>query len=346
MRFLPLVTPASFGLLSGARSILHGLLAALFALSVSGLAEISAQEHDAPAEAHGVYDDGHGDAHDGPFDLGEMLAHHILDDVKMELPGGYLNLPHWDWAVFNLGAATIDLSPSKHVVLLLLAALLTALFSILAARAVSRHGPGQAPRGFANAIEGVVVFLRDDVCKDNIGDGYHRFVPLVLTLFFFILVMNLLGLVPWGGSATGNLAVTATLAGVTFLVTEISGFRALGPAGYLRTIFYAPPGVSGIMKYMLLLIMTPVELLGKFIKPFALALRLFANMTAGHVLIFSLLGFIFIFGHIEIVRWAVAAGSYALVSAILLLELLIAVLQAYIFAMLSSVFIGLMQHEH
>ncbi len=301
-----------------------------------------------PAAVAGAQEHGSSEAegHDGPFDLGKMLGHHILDAPEMELPGVVVHLPHWDWAVLHLGAATVDMSPTKHVILLLLAAVITAVLTLLAARTVTRQGPGRAPRGMANAVEAVVVFLRDDVCKENIGHGYQRFVPLVLTLFFFILVMNLLGLVPWGGSATGNLAVTATLALVTFTVTEISGFRALGPAGYLRTIFYSPPGVSGPMKYLMLLIMTPVEFLGKLIKPFALALRLFANMTAGHVLIFSLLGFIFLFGHIAFVRWAVAAGSYALVSAIMLLELLIAVIQAYIFAMLSAVFIGLMQHEH
>lgn len=313
-------------------------------LPVTGPVGAAATQEDGPAaQEHGPADAG---GHEGPFDLGEMLAHHILDAPEIELPGVAVHLPHWDWAVFRLGGAEVDMSPSKHVILLLLAALITAALTLLVAGAVTRQGTGRAPRGLANAVEAVVVFLRDDVCKENIGHGYQRFLPLVLTLFFFILVMNLLGLVPWGGSATGNLAVTATLALVTFAVTEIAGFRALGPAGYLRTIFYSPPGVSGGMKYLMLLIMTPVEFLGKLIKPFALALRLFANMTAGHVLIFSLLGFIFLFGHIAFVRWAIAAGSYALVSAILLLELLIAVIQAYIFAMLSAVFIGLMQHEH
>ncbi len=318
------------------KSVRIAALLLLLLLPAGSVAETVAQEHGASEE----------EGHHGPFDLGTMLGHHILDSAEMELPWGAVELPHWGWAVFRLGNAAVDMSPTKHVVLLLLAAVLTAALTLLAAGTVTRQGPGRAPRGLANAVEAVVVFLRDDVCKENIGHGYQRFVPLVLTLFFFILVMNLLGLVPWGGSATGNLAVTATLAVVTFAVTEVSGFRALGPAGYLRTIFYTPPGVGGGMKYLMLLIMTPVELLGKFIKPFALALRLFANMTAGHVLIFALLGFIFLFGHVAFVRWAVAAGSYALVSAILLLELLIAVIQAYIFAMLSAVFIGLMQHEH
>ena len=314
------------------------------ALLVAGpVGPAASQEHG--AQEHGAQEHGAQD-HDGPFDLGTMLGHHILDAPEMELPWGHVHLPHWDWAVFHIGGAEVDMSPTKHVVLLLLAAVITAVLTLWAARTVARQGPGRAPHRLANGVEAIVVFLRDDVCKENIGHGYRPFVPLVLTLFFFILVMNLLGLVPWGGSATGNLAVTATLALVTFAVTEISGLRALGPAGYMRTIFYSPPGVSGGMKFLMLLIMTPVEFLGKLIKPFALALRLFANMTAGHVLIFSLLGFIFLFGHIAFVRWAIAAGSYALVSAVMLLELLIAVIQAYIFAMLSAVFIGLMQHEH
>ncbi len=300
----------------------------------------------APLQEHAAQEAA-ADGHAGPFNLGDMLAHHILNAPEYELPFvGAVHFPHWDWAVFHIGGVTIDLSPTKHVVLLLLAAVITALMTLLAARTVTRQGAGRAPRGLANAVESVVVFLRDDLCKEYIGHGYQRFVPLILTLFFFILTMNLLGLVPWGGSATGNLAVTATLAVIVFLVIEISGFLTLGFRGYMKTIFFTPPGTTGAMKYLMLAIMTPVELLGKFTKPFALAVRLFANMTAGHMMIFTLIGFIFIFGHIAFVRWAVAAGSFAFVSAILLLELLIAFIQAYIFAMLSAVFIGLMRHEH
>lgn len=303
-------------------------------------APLPPQEPAAPRETAG---EGHGEA----FDLGDMLAHHILNAPEYELPFiGAVHFPHWEWAMFNIGGLTFDLSPTKHMVLLLLAAVITAAVTLFASRTVANQGPGRAPRGLANAIEAVVVFLRDDLCKEYIGHGYQRFVPLILTLFFYILTMNLLGLVPWGGSATGNLAVTATLAIITFLVTEISGFLTLGARGYMRTIFYSPPGTTGAVKYAMLAVMTPVEILGKFTKPFALAVRLFANMTAGHMLIFSLLGFIFLFGNLAYVRWAVAAGSYAFVTAILLLELLIAFIQAYIFAMLSAVFIGLMRHEH
>lgn len=301
----------------------------------------------APLQEHSGAQEAAADGHEGAFSLGDMLAHHILNAPEYELPFlGVVHFPHWEWAVFHIGGLTIDLSPTKHMVLLLLAAVITAAMTLFAARTVARQGPGKAPRGLANAIETVVVFLRDDLCKEYIGHGYQRFVPLILTQFFFILTMNLLGLVPWGGSPTGNLAVTATLALITFLVVEVSGFRTLGPLGYMRTIFFTPPGTTGVVKYLMLAIMTPVELLGKLTKPFALAVRLFANMTAGHMMIFTLIGFIFIFGHIAFVQWVVAAGSYAFVSAILLLELLIAFIQAYIFAMLSAVFIGLMRHEH
>ena len=285
------------------------------------------------------------EAHEG-VDLAGVLAHHILDAPEYEIPFvGSFHLPQW-WQPFHLGGVEVDMNLSKHVVLLLLAAVITAALSMFAARTIMRQGTARAPSGMANAMEALVVFLRDDVCKQSIGHGYQRFTPLIFTLFFFILTMNLLGLVPGAGSATGNLAVTGMLAIITFLVTEVSGFFKLGPAGYMRTIFYVPAGITGPMKYLMLVVMTPVELLGKLTKPFALAIRLFANMTAGHMMIFTVLGFILLAGQLVVARWFIAAGSYAFVSAVMLLELLIAVIQAYIFAMLSAVFIGLMQHEH
>jgi F-type H+-transporting ATPase subunit a len=146
---------------------------------------------------------------------------------------------------------------------------------------------------------------------------------------------------PWGATATGNLAVTGALALTAFLTIELSGLVALGPRGYLKTIFFVPPGMTGLSAALMLAIMTPIELIGKVVKPFALCLRLFANMTAGHFVILALLGLIFIFA-----SWGVAVGSVAFVLFMMLLELLVAFLQAYIFALLTSVFIGLMQHEH
>jgi len=183
--------------------------------------------------------------------------------------------------------------------------------------------------------------VRDDVAIANIGHNGAKFAPYILTLFFFILYCNLLGLVPWGATPTGNLAVTGALALTAFLTIEISGVVALGPRGYLKTIFFVPPGMKGLGAVAMLLIMTPIEVIGKLVKPFALCLRLFANMTAGHFVILALLGLIFLFAN-----WGVAIGSVAFVLFMMSLELLVAFLQAYIFALLTSVFIGMMQHEH
>ncbi len=283
----------------------------------------------------------HGPSSGQDFDLGrDVLADHILNSPDYHgLFGTAIHFPRWElWG--------IDLSIDKHTFLLLVAAVLATTAVVWAARVVARAGPGQAPSGFANAVEAMFVFFRDDVCKSNIGPGYQRFLPFVLTLFFFILSMNLLGLVPWGGSATGNLSVTAALAVVTFLVTEISGALKLGPRGYMRTIFFVPEGVGGAGRVFMLALMAPIELLGKITKPLALAIRLFANMTAGHMLIFTVLGLVFVFAEWAGVRWFVAGASFGMVVAFLLMELLIAVIQAYVFAMLSAVFIGMMQHEH
>src|SRR5207253_1200666 len=132
------------------------------------------------------------------------------------------------------------------------------------------------------AVEAIVLFVRNDVAIANIGHDGAKFAPYILTLFFFILYCNLLGLLPWGAAPTGNLAVTGALALTSFLTVEISGFRALGPKGYLKTIVFVPPGMTGIGAVAMALIMTPIEIIGKIVKPFALTLRLFANMTAGH----------------------------------------------------------------
>ena len=269
-------------------------------------------------------------------DIGKAIFEHTSDSYVIELPFGTIHLPH-DWILFG-----INFSPTKHVVYMAFAALLVFLTVWYAGRQIERrHREGRAPSGFGAAIEAIVLFVRDDVVLGNIGHGGEKFVPYILTLFFFILYCNLLGLLPWGATPTGNLAVTGSLALISFLVIEISGFRALGPRGYLKTIVFVPPGMTGPGAVAMALIMTPIEIIGKIVKPFALTLRLFANMTAGHFVILSLLGLIFLFG-----SWTVAAGSVAFVVFMMLLELLVAFLQAYIFALLTSVFIGLMQHAH
>jgi F-type H+-transporting ATPase subunit a len=208
-------------------------------------------------------------------------------------------------------------------------------------RVQQRQRQGKSPQGFGAAIEAIALFVRDDIAIANIGHNGAKFAPYILTLFFFVLYCNLLGLIPYGSTPTGNIVVTATLAILTFLITEISGFFTLGPKGYIKTIVFVPPGMHGFGAVAMAGLMTPIELISKLVKPFALCLRLFANMTAGHFVILALLGLIFIFAN-----WAVAVGSVAFVLFMMLLELLVAFLQAYIFALLTSVFIGMLQHEH
>ncbi len=273
----------------------------------------------------------------GP-DIGGMIFRHTADSRVVELPFG---LGEWHlptgWHLFG-----IDVSPTRHVVFMVLAAFLVFVTIWIAGRQVQRRQrDGKAPAGFGAAIEAVVLFVRNDVAIANIGHGGEKFAPYILTLFFFILYCNLLGLLPWGATPTGNLAVTGALALTAFVTIEVSGFRALGLKGYLKTIVFVPPGMGGFGAVLMALIMTPIEIIGKLVKPFALTLRLFANMTAGHFVILALLGLVFIFG-----SWMVAAGSVAFVVFMMFLELLVAFLQAYIFALLTSVFIGMMQHAH
>ncbi len=272
-------------------------------------------------------------------DIGKMILEHTADSHVIELPfGKEIHLPE-GWFI---PGTHIDVAPTKHVVFMIFAAFLVFVTLWYAGRQVAkRHREGKGPSGFGAAVEAMVLFVRDDVAIASIGHGGAKFVPLIETLFFFILYCNLLGLFPWGATPTGNLAVTGALALIAFLVIEISGFFALGPKGYLKTIVMVPAGMTGLGAVAMAIIMTPVELIGKIVKPFALCLRLFANMTAGHFVILSLLGLIFLFAN-----WFIAGGTVAFVLFMMCLELLVAFLQAYIFALLTSVFIGLMQHEH
>lgn len=287
-------------------------------------------------------------AESGP-DLQGMLTHHLLDSGEIEfvtpLFDFAIHLPQW--APIHLGALTIDLSPTKHVVFLLLAAVLCLLVFIPIGVAMRKKYEDRAPSGFANAVEAMVLYFRNEVVRRNIGHGADAYTGYILTLFFFILFMNLLGLVPFGATATGNFMVTGALALVSLVVVEISGMKALGFKGYMNTIFYAPPGMNPVGTAVMLVILTPVEFLGKLTKPFALMVRLFANMLAGHTLVLSLLGLIFMFaGAGALVTGGVTVASLGMVSGIMLLELFVAFLQAYIFAMLTAVFIGLIRHAH
>jgi len=290
----------------------------------------------------------HGAAESAP-DLQGMLTHHLLDGNELEVVtpwfSWHLELPHFD--PVHIGPLTLDMSITKHVFFLLLAAVLCLLVFLPIGRAMRDKYTTRAPTGFANAIEGLVIYFRDEVVRRNIGHGADAFTGYILTLFFFILFMNLLGLVPFGATPTGNFMVTGALALVTFVVVEVTGMRTLGFRGYMGTIFYAPKGLNPVGTAIMLVILTPVEFLGKLTKPFALMIRLFANMMAGHTLVLSLLGLIFMFASAgAVVAGGVTVASIAMVSGIMLLEVFVAFLQAYIFAMLTAMFIGLIRHAH
>ena len=277
-----------------------------------------------------------------PFEeLPDFIQHHIADGGLIEFMGWHFDVGALHLPTFQLAGLTIDLSPTRHLVFMLLAALLcVAVFVPLARRAVKRD-PNRAPSGFSNAMEALILYFRDEVVRPNIGHGADGYTPFILTIFFFIWFMNLLGLTPLGVTATGNLSVTAALAIIAFVATEVAGMRALGPSGYASTIFYVPSGLPMWLKPVMLVIMTPVEFAGKLTKPFALAVRLFANMMAGHTLILAVVGLIFVYQ-----GFGIAGGSVVIVTVIMILELFVATLQAYIFAMLTSVFIGLIRHAH
>jgi F-type H+-transporting ATPase subunit a len=278
------------------------------------------------------------------FDLGEMLMGKVADAPYVDLVWFKIPLPQWD--PIQIGFLTIDMSPTKNVAYMFFAAVLCVITFLIAGRAYRNLSDEDAPSGFANAVESFVLFFRDRVVRANIGHGADQFAPFILTLFFFILYMNLLGLVPFGVSSTASLSVTAGLAIMALVWIEVAGFKELGPAGYARTIFYAPHGLHPVGKAFMLVIMTPVEAMGKIAKPFALAIRLFANMTAGKILILALVGLIFVFADLTLGRWGVAGGAVLMASAITLLKVFISFLQAFIFSMLTAVFIGLIRHAH
>jgi F-type H+-transporting ATPase subunit a len=286
-------------------------------------------------------------ASEGPIDIGELLMHHTSDAYALD----FSLLFHWEWGKFlpdlHVGSLVINLTPTKHVAFMLVAAGLVFWTMWLTGRSLQKQRAGErAPRGLASAMESLVLFVRNDIAIANIGHNGARFAPYIMTLFFFILYGNLLGLLPWGATATGNLAVTAGLAVMALLVIEVSGMVALGFKGYLRTIFPEIPGMKGVGAVGLSVAMAPIEILGKLVKPFALCVRLFGNMTAGHFVILALFGMIFLFGHVQIWRWAIGVGSSALVLGIMLLEIIVGFVQAYVFALITAVLIGVNQHAH
>lgn len=284
--------------------------------------------------------DAHGDdaKHDGHAH-GEGHEEHAEDDHAhapvVHIDGKAYNLiPHY---TLNEPTSWFDFSITKNVFGMLLAAIiLLSVFVTVGKRA--KNSKGQAPTGIQNFMEPFFTFIRDEVAIPMIGEKhYERFLPFIMTLFFFILICNLIGLVPFfPGSAniTGNIAVTLTLAVITFLVTNINGNKHY----WEHTLWM--PGVPAPLK---LLILTPVEVLGLIIKPFSLMIRLFANITAGHIIILSLVGLIFLFGNDGDSASGAAAGAAIAIPFTLfmnLIELVVAFIQAFVFTMLSASYIG------
>ena len=229
------------------------------------------------------------------------------------------------------GLEIIDLSITKNVASMLISVFLLFLIMGTVSRSYSRKNA--EPSGLQGFIEPLILFVRDDIIKDNIGKKHEKFTPLLLTFFFFILINNLMGLLPGAANVTGNIAVTFVLSLITFIVTTLFGNKS-----YWGHIF-KPPGVP----MALMPIMVPIEIIGMFTKPFALMIRLFANISAGHIIILSLISLIFIAQSAMGTggAWGVAPVSALFVLFIYCIEVLVAFLQAYIFTLLSSVFIGL-----
>lgn len=234
-----------------------------------------------------------------------------------------------------------DLSITKNVVTLFVIVLLMLWMFTSVAKAYKRK-PGQSPRGLQSFIEPLIIFIRDDIAKASIGKKYEKFMPYLLTVFFFILFSNLLGLIPvfpGGANFTGNIAITASLALLTFIITTING-----NGHYWRHIFAMPGVPAGV-----LIILTPIEILGMFLRPFVLMIRLFANISAGHIIALAFYSLIFIFGDNG---KAVGAGlgvsvvSVAFTVFMMFMELLVAFLQAYVFALLSAIYFGSAVEEH
>ena len=252
---------------------------------------------------------------------GSQLAHgHSHNGLKLEE----------DKLVAEDGSKVYDFSITKNTASLLISAVLMLLVFTAVARGYSRN-QGRAPKGVQSFFEPVIIFIRDEVAKKNIGPKYERYMPYLLTAFFFIWFNNLLGLMPGAANLSGNIAVTMVLAALTLIITLASSNK------YYWQHIFATPGVPK----PLLPIMIIVEFLGIFTKPFSLMIRLFANITAGHIVVLSFISLVFIFK-----SWAVAPVTIAFGLFINILELLVAILQAFIFTLLTAMYIGGAVEDH
>ena len=279
------------------------------------------------------------DSANGLHTMMSSAFHH--GEKVVESKGGYYKLFHEK--IYKTDASgTINLDEHQHatnekvmdfsITKTVLMVLVTALLMIFIFGGIAKsYKNSLVPTGAGKILEPVILFIRDDIAKPNIGPKYKKYMSYLLTIFFFILFLNVFGLLPFGINVTGNIAITAALAIFTFLITQFTANK-----NYWQHIFWMP-GLPLPMK----IVMMPIEIIGMFIKPFALLIRLFANMTAGHIVIMSLIAMIYVFKNV------IAGVAFPFLTFVLyLLEILVAFLQAYIFTMLSAVYFGMANEEH
>ncbi len=356
----------------------QSLLVATFSLFLMTFSTAIRAQHDTAAQAAGVEAKPH-EKKEGGFNVTETILEHIKDNHSWHLWGhtsihlpvilysdkglevfsssrlvnehheevvytgnypykvvaGKIKVVNTDGTVDTAASKKVwDFSITKNVTSLLITVAILLLVFLSVASAYKKRGVKTAPKGLQSFMEPIILFVRDEIAKPNLGHRYAKHMPFLLTIFFLILINNVLGLVPFfpgGANVSGNIAFTMTLAVCVFIVVNLSGNK-----NYWEHIFWMP-GMHWSMKVFL----APIELIGVFIKPVSLMIRLFANLTAGHILVLSLICLIFIFK-------TTAASAVAVPFAVFisLIELLVAFLQAYIFAMLSAMYIGMATDEH
>ena len=257
--------------------------------------------------------------------IADVIMHHIANS-EVHLPAWLDPYLHSTFESFGITKAVLMMLIASGILILLMGIFLR-----------RPRGGQEAPKGMTNALEMLVLFVRDEIAIGNMGEKWgRRFTPFLLTLFFFILTCNLLGMVPGGFTATSNLNVTGALAIVSFLTFVVTGVVALGPIGYFKHM--VPEGTPLAIAPVVILL----EIISMLVRPVALMIRLGANMTAGHIVILIILGFIFLFQSV-----ALSAVSVPLAAAIMLLELIVAFIQAYVFTLLTALYVGmLVADEH
>lgn len=304
------------------------------------------------------------------FDPSTMINHHIMDahswelwhGVVMPLPvilyseekgldifssSNFYNADHQaipyngyvmehEHITLESGAHVLDISITKNVFFLLINATVMILIFLAVARGYKKNAK-RAPKGVQSFFEPIIIYVRDEIVKPNIGPKYERYLPYLLSLFFFIWFGNLLGLLPTAANLTGNIAVCMALAGLTLIITLASGRKTY----WLHILDPLGNSMPWLAKFPLYLILWPIEILGIFIKPFSLMIRLFANITAGHIIILSIISLTFITQSL-----AVGVASTAFATVMNMLELFVALLQAYVFTLLTSMYFGQAVEEH